>query len=39
MSDGIVANSVVQNMHYEKLNLPSKMISKSYTQLHSTIET
>ena len=37
--DGVIANSVIQNMHYEKLNLLSKLISKSYIQLHSTIKT
>ena len=32
--DGVIANSVIQNMHYDKLNLVSKLISKFYIQLH-----
>ena len=32
--DGVIAKSVLQNMHYEKLNLLSKLISKLYIQLH-----
>ena len=34
--DGVIANSVIQNMHYEKINLLSKLISKFYIQLLST---
>ena len=36
---GVIANSVVQNMHHGKLNLLSKLMSKSYIQLQSTINT
>ena len=32
--DGVIANSVIQNMNYEKLNILSKLISKFYIQLH-----
>ena len=37
--DGVILNSVIQNMHYEKLNLSSKLISPFYIQLHSTVKT
>ena len=37
--DGVNANSVIQNMPYEKLNLLSKLISKFYIQLLSTTKT
>ena len=30
----VIANSLNQNVHYEKLNLWSKLISKIYIQLH-----
>ena len=36
---GVIANSVIQNMPYEKLNLLSKLISKFYIQLLSTSKT
>ena len=36
--DGVIANSVIQIMHYEKLNLLSKLISKFYIQLHIIIK-
>ena len=35
--DGVIANSVIHNMHYEKLNLLIKLISKSYIQSHCLI--
>ena len=35
--DGVIANFVIQNMHYEKLNLLSKLISKFYIQSHTKV--
>ena len=35
--DGVIANFVIQNMHYEKLSLLSKLISKFY-KLHAKVE-
>ena len=32
----VITNSVIQNMHYEKLNLLSELISKFYIKLFST---
>ena len=37
--DGVIANSVIQNMPYEKQNLLIKLISKFYIQLLSTTKT
>ena len=35
---GVIANFVIQNINYEKLNLLSKLISKFYIQLQIKIE-
>ena len=32
--EGVIVNSVIQNMHYEKLHLLSKLISKFYIKFH-----
>ena len=35
--DGVIEKFVIQNMHYEKLNLLSKLISKFYIKFHITV--
>ena len=35
--DGVIANFAIENIHYEKLNLWSKLISKFYIHLHAKV--
>ena len=36
--DGVIANFDIQYMHYEKLSLLSKLISKFHIKLHVKVE-